>query len=131
MSKVKKSVYSNTMGKRIRATSGSAFVRREIMKNLPKSIRIEFTSEFTDNGDPIIAITSPDFAGILSEARSNDEAIANVHDAILTYFNVPRQVAKLIEYVVEDVPEQEAMASFQSQTRLQVFKLKSEEIAYA
>ncbi len=93
------------MPKRIKAFSGSHFVRKEILSRLPRTITIEFTAELDDKGEPIIAIWSPDYSGILSEARSYEEAIENAHDAILTFFEVPRRCANLIEYTVEDVPD--------------------------
>lgn len=90
----------------IKAFSNSAFVENEVLQRLPKSIPIQFTAELDETGDPIIAISSPEFEGIVSEARTREEAIRNAHDAILTYFDVPRSLAKMVEYRIEEAPDQ-------------------------
>ena len=87
------------------AYTGSAFVGREVFPRLPRSISIKFSLEFNEKGKTFIAISSPEYPGILSEARTMEEAYENVHDAILTYFEVPRECANAIKFkVVEDKP---------------------------
>ena len=81
----------------------SHFVNEEVIKNLPATILIEFTIGFTDEGKPVITISSPQYEGILSEAYNDQEAFENAVDAILTYFDVPHEIAKLIEYKMEIV----------------------------
>lgn len=81
----------------------SQFVNEEVIKNLPTTIFIEFTIGFTDEGRPVITITSPEHEGLLSEAYTEKEAFENAVDAILTYFDVPRDIARLIEYKMEIV----------------------------
>lgn len=81
----------------------SQFVNEEVIKNLPTTIFIEFTIGFTDEGRPVITITSPEHKGLLSEAYNEQEAFDNAVDAILTYFDVPCDIARLIEYKMEIV----------------------------
>ena len=83
--------------------SHSKFVNEEVIQNLPSSILIEFTIGFTDEGKPVITISSPQYEGLLSEAYDEKEAFDNAVDAILTYFDVPAEIAKLIEYRMEIV----------------------------
>ena len=83
--------------------SHSRFVNEEVVKNLPAAVLIEFTIGFTDEGRPVITITSPEYEGLLSEAYNEQEAFDNAVDAILTYFDVPCEIAKLIEYKMEVV----------------------------
>lgn len=116
------------MPKRMKAFSGSHFVRKQILSKLPRTITIEFTAELDDKGEPIIAIWSPDYSGILSEARSYEEAIENAHDAILTFFDVPRRCANLIEYTVEDIPN--IPRKDQDRIRLKKFNL-NEQLVHA
>jgi len=91
------------MPKVIRAYTGSSFVNREVISRLPTSISIRFSPAFNENGDLIIAISSPKYSGIVSEARTKKEAYENVHDAILTYFDVPRACAKAIKFEVVEM----------------------------
>ena len=84
--------------------TGSAFVIREVFSRLPSSIPIEFSLEFNDKGKTFIAISSPDYPGIISEARTMEEAYENVHDAILTYFEVPRACANAVRFKVVNDP---------------------------
>lgn len=83
--------------------SHSTFINQEVIKNLPPSVLIEFTIGFTEDGRSVITISSPEYEGILSEAYSDQEAFDNAVDAILTYFDVPCEIAKLIEYKMEIV----------------------------
>lgn len=86
----------------IRAFTRSRFVENEVLKKLPKSIPIQFAPEFNEEGQLNIIISSPEYEGIVSEAKSMEEALMNAHDAILTYFDVPRDCAKLIQYKVTE-----------------------------
>jgi predicted RNase H-like HicB family nuclease len=103
-------------------TSESTFVEKEVLKKLPKSVTIRFTPEFDDEGNPIVFISSPEHEGIISEARSHREALANARDAILTYFDVPRACAGLIKFTVEDAPQDNASDGVS--IRIHVFRLK-------
>jgi len=82
-------------------SSPSQFVNEEVIKNLPQTVLIEFTIGFTDDGRSVITISSPEYDGILSEAYSEGEAYTNTVDAILTYFEIPKAIANLIEYKME------------------------------
>lgn len=81
----------------------SRFINEEVIKNLPATVLIEFAIGFTEEGKPVITISSPQYEGILSEAYTEQEAFDNAVDAILTYFDVPSDIAKLIEYKMEIV----------------------------
>ena len=104
--------------------SESPFVRDEVLKRLPKSITIEFISEFDHEDNPIIFICSPEHDGLISEARTNSEAIENASDAILTYFDVPRSCANLIEFDVSDVSQRSFDLDVGCSIRVREFKLK-------
>ena len=87
--------------------SGSRTVEREILERLPHSITIEFSLEFDDDDNPIIFINAPEFPGLVSQSSPNiKEAIDTAIDAILTYFDVPRECANLIEYTTSETNEQ-------------------------
>ena len=85
--------------------SPSRSVETEVLNRLPKTVLFEFRAEFDDQNNPVIFITAPKYAGLISEAVSFNEAVSNACDAILTYFDVPRAYAKLIEYEVQEVLE--------------------------
>ncbi|MBT3293286.1 hypothetical protein HN512_02870 [Candidatus Peregrinibacteria bacterium] len=104
--------------------SDSSFVREEILKRLPSSITIQFISEFDDNGDPIIFICSPDHEGLISEARTHALAIKNAEDAILTYFDVPKDCAALIEFNIEEVKQTRISLGDSGSVIVQEFKVK-------
>lgn len=65
----------------------------------------ELRAEFDDQNNPVIFITAPEYDGLISEAMTFREAVDNACDAILTYFNVPHECAKLIEYEVEEISD--------------------------
>lgn len=118
---------SRAMASLIRAFTGSTFVQKEVLSKLPLSVRIKFTPEFNENGDLIIFISSPDYPGIISEAKTMDEAFANAHDAILTYFDVPRACANAIKFdVVEKQRPSKTNISSEDSSAVLVkdFKLK-------
>ena len=89
----------------MRFLSPSRSVQTEVLERLPQTVLFEFKAEFDDQNNPVIFITAPKYAGLISEAVTFDEAVANACDAILTYFDVPREYAKLIEYDVQEVSE--------------------------
>lgn len=105
------------------------FVRKEVLSNLPKSIIIEFIPEFDENGDPIIFIHSPEHENLISEARTNDEAIENAQDAILTYFDIPRECAVLIDFDIEDASQPKI--SFDNHESIRICNFKVKELANA
>jgi len=89
----------------MRLFSPSRSVQTEVLERLPQTVLFEFKAEFDERNNPVIFITAPKYAGLISEAVTFDEAVANACDAILTYFDVPREYAKLIEYDVQEVSE--------------------------
>ena len=96
------------MPKVIKAYTDSSFVKREVFPSLPPSIPVEFSLEFNRKGETFIAISSPKYSGIISEARNMKEAHKNALDAILTYFEVPRDCANTIKFKVVNEPEKKA-----------------------
>jgi len=116
--------FSKFLGK-----SDCTFVNEEVLKNLPKSITVEFIPEFDHEDNPIIFICSPDHDGLISEARTKDEAIENAQDAILTYFDVPKGCADLIEFDIVDVTKQMLDIDNPEARRVREFKVK--ECSYA
>lgn len=104
--------------------SDSTFVREEVLKRLPKSITIEFITEFDSDNNPIISICSPTNEGLISEARTFPEAIENAQDAILTYFDVPREVACLIDFDIEEVEQQQLADESRHSILIKEFKLR-------
>lgn len=104
--------------------SDSTFVKEEVLDRLPTSIKVRFTSEFDADDNPIIFISSPDYEGIISEARTYPEAIDNAQDAILTYFDVPRDCASLIEFDVIDAAQSTMDIEGQDSIRVREFKIK-------
>lgn len=93
------------MGWLMRFFSPSRSVETEVLQRLPQTVLFEFRAEFDDENNPVIFITAPKYSGLISEAMTFDEAVANACDAILTYFNVPREYAKLIDYEVKEILE--------------------------
>lgn len=85
--------------------SPSRSVQTEVLSRLPQTVLFEFRVEFDDQNNPVIFIIAPKHAGLITEAATFDEAVANACDAILTYFNVPHEYAKLVEYNVQEVSE--------------------------
>ncbi len=41
-------------------------------------------------------VTSPELPGLVTQARSHEELIEMVNDAVLTYFDVPRRQADIV-----------------------------------
>jgi len=117
----------NWFSRYFNGNSSSEFVRREVIDRLPKSIIIQFLSEFDEQGNPIIFISSPEpnCEGIISEARTSKEAIHNAQDAILTHFDVPRDCAELIEFEVEEVKQLTLDPEDRSRIRTQNFQLRT------
>ena len=85
--------------------SPSRSVETEVLQRLPQTVLFEFRAEFDAQNNPVIFITAPKYDGLITEAGTFDAAVANACDAILTYFNVPRECAKLIDYEVQEVME--------------------------
>ena len=105
-------------------TSDSTFVREEVLKNLPEKVTIKFASEFDENDNPIIFICAPEHEGLISSAKTNDEALANAQDAILTYFDVPRECAQLVEFEITEISQNSLDLEGQDSIRIREFKLK-------
>lgn len=57
---------------------------------LPNSIKVKYKK----NSDGIIYAKFPEYPGCMTLAKNEIELIQNVTDAILTYFEVPRNEAK-------------------------------------
>lgn len=62
--------------------------------DLPAEITIRIAHE----GGTYIA-TFPDLPGCMTEASSELELIANITDAVLTHFGVPREIARSLDIV--------------------------------
>ena len=105
-------------------TSKSTFVTEEVLKNLPKTVTIKFASEFDKDDETVIFICSPDHEGLISSARTNKEAISNAQDAILTYFDIPRECAQLIEFEVTNISQSSLDLEGQDSIRIREFKVK-------
>lgn len=104
--------------------SSSSFVREEVLKRIPRSITIQFITEFDAENNPIIFICSPNYEGLISEAKTYPEAIQNAQDAILTYFDVPRDCASLIEFDIEEVQQPSFDDDGRHSILVKEFKLK-------
>lgn len=59
---------------------------------IPEAINLNFTLK--PNGWFIV--TSPDLPGLVTEAKTQDELVLMVNDAVLTYFDVPKKEADII-----------------------------------
>ncbi|MBI1813341.1 hypothetical protein HY285_04280 [Candidatus Peregrinibacteria bacterium] len=92
------------MRKVLKAFTGSSFVGREVFPRLPRSVSMEFRLEFNERGKTCIAISSPEYPGIISEARTMEEAYEHALDAILTYFEVPRDCANAMKFKLVQEP---------------------------
>lgn len=117
---------STAMVSIIRAFTGSSFVEKEVMAKLPKTVPIKFVPELDEEGNPMIFIFSPKYEGIISQARSMDEAMKNAHDAILTHFDVPRECAKAIKFNVVEAQQME-MPEERPTARQKDFRLVTKE----
>jgi predicted RNase H-like HicB family nuclease len=111
--------------------SDSSFVKSEVLRNLPRSIIVQFSSEFDENDNPIIFICSPEHDGLISEARTHEEAITNAQDAILTYFDIPKTCATLIEFDVKSIDQQSTTEDVGSSIRVKEFCIRELSHAYA
>ncbi len=65
-------------------------VKREY--HLPNSLNL--TVKLSPDG--WFVVTSPELPGFVTQARSHDELIEMVNDAVLTYFDVPKRVADVV-----------------------------------
>lgn len=86
----------------IQLFSRSRSVEAEVLQRLPSDITFEFRAEFDEENNPIIFAFAPKYEGLITEGLNFQEAVQNACDAILTYFNVPRDYAKLIEYQMKE-----------------------------
>jgi predicted RNase H-like HicB family nuclease len=111
--------------------SRSKSVETEVLRRLPATIRFEFRAEFDDNNNPVIFISAPDYSGLISEAVTFDEAIANACDAILTYFDIPREYANLVEYELQQIERQPSLLSGEEVTGLKHVVLNRHNLACA
>src|SRR5215207_9460176 len=59
---------------------------------LPESLNLDF--KFSQKG--WFVVTSPDLPGFVTEAKSKDELIEMVNDAVLTYFDVPKASGDIV-----------------------------------
>ena len=84
--------------------SASANVTDQIIANLPHDITVYFEPDLDEEGNPGIFIHAPKYQGLISEADTFDEAIYMAGDAILTYFDVPKDCARLIDFEIVDKP---------------------------
>jgi predicted RNase H-like HicB family nuclease len=59
--------------------------------NLPDAISLNVRLE-----DGWFIVSSPELPGLVTQARSQEELVAMVNDAVLTYFDVPRREADVV-----------------------------------
>jgi predicted RNase H-like HicB family nuclease len=59
--------------------------------NLPDAIILNVRLE-----DGWFIVSSPELPGLVTQARSQEELVAMVNDAVLTYFDVPRREADVV-----------------------------------
>ncbi|MCK5016733.1 MAG: hypothetical protein KAS32_06615 [Candidatus Peribacteraceae bacterium] len=78
--------------------SGSRSVEDEVLKELPDNVKFELRAEFDDDSNLVIYAFAPKHEGLFTEGKNFDETISNCCDAVLTYFDVPKEYANLIEY---------------------------------
>lgn len=69
--------------------------------NLPKSVKVEVK----ENPEGGFYAKLPDYPGCMTEADDELELVENITDAILTYFNVPREEAIKSNIVYFPVPK--------------------------
>lgn len=67
-----------------------SFITREY--GIPTNVNLNF--RFTNDG--WMVVTSPDLPGLLTEARTGQELLDNLNDAILTYYDVPKRVGDIV-----------------------------------
>ncbi|OGJ75754.1 hypothetical protein A2384_02145 [Candidatus Peribacteria bacterium RIFOXYB1_FULL_54_35] len=89
--------------------SGSKSVENEVLRRLPEKIKFEFRAEFDNDNQLVIFAAAPEHEGLFSEGKDFDETINNCCDAVLTYFDVPREYAKLVEYECVGEDQQSSM----------------------
>lgn len=82
--------------------SSSRSVETEVLQRLPSDITFEIRAEFDEKNNPIIFAFAPKYDGLITEGLNFQEVIHNACDAILTYFNVPREYANLVEYHMKE-----------------------------
>ena len=93
--------------------SGSRSVENEVLKRLPNNIKFELRAEFDSDKNLVIFASAPEHEGLFTEGKNFEEAVSNCCDAILTYYDVPREYANLIEY---EYHETESQPSFFDKT---------------
>lgn len=69
---------------------GSAEIRRR--HNLPETLNLSF--RITPDG--WFAVSSPDLPGFVTQARSREELLSALNDAVLTYFDVPQHCGGVV-----------------------------------
>jgi len=67
-----------------------ATIKREF--GLPDNIDLQF--RITDDG--WFAVVAPELPGLVTQARSQQELIEMVNDAILSYFDVPKSAGDIV-----------------------------------
>ena len=67
----------------------SALVREEY--GIPEHINLHITTS-----DGWFVATSPDLPGLVTEAKSYEDLLENINDAILTYHDVPKSVSDCV-----------------------------------
>lgn len=58
---------------------------------IPETINIHW-----DTRDGFFIITSPEMPGLITEAKSHQELIEMVNDAVLTYYDIPEKESQLV-----------------------------------
>jgi len=95
----------------IQLFSPSRSVEVEVLQRLPSDITFQFHAEFDEKNNPMIFATAPKYEGLITEGHTFQEVVHNACDAILTYFNVPREYANLVEYRIKECSPQEKALS--------------------
>lgn len=65
-------------------------IKREY--HLPNSLNLTFKL----SPDGWFVVTSSDLPGFITQAKSQDELVEMINDAVLTYFDVPRRAADIV-----------------------------------
>lgn len=61
--------------------------------------KIDYKIRLTKDG--WFVVTSPQYPGLITQGRNGEEILDMVNDAILTYFNVPREEGELVFNVMD------------------------------
>src|SRR3989338_2129882 len=103
--------FPSSMNWLVQLFSRSKSVETEVLKRLPPDISFEFRADFDDQNNPVIFVCAPNYEVLITEGATFQEAVVNACDAILTYFNVPREYANHVEYRIKKKEDQRQLIS--------------------